>query len=113
MLILKSFDPLREYDLVLGRATEKSIANGIMIARKGALFLRLWLESYRNYNRDIWGGNSVLFSNLLQQLYPHLVHVELDRLLGPSYLQVKYMYGIDNKFFDWSKDLTRFNKIAT
>ena len=106
MLILKSFDPLREYDLVLSRATDKAIANGIMIARKGALFLRLWLENYRNYNRYIWGGNSVLFSNLLHKLYPHLVHVELDRLLGPSYLQLKYMYGIDNNFFDWSKSLS-------
>ena len=68
MLILKSFDPLRGHDLVIARDSDKSIANGIMIARKGALFLRLWLENYRNYKRGSWIGNSVLFSNLLQQL---------------------------------------------
>ena len=106
MLILKSFDPLREYNLVLAKETEKSIANGIMIARKGALFLRLWLENYRNYKRGSWGGNSVIISSLLQKLYPHLVHVEFDRLLGPKYLRLIYMYGIDNKFFDWSKSLS-------
>ena len=106
VLILKSFDPLRKYNLVLGRATKTTIANGIMIARKGALFLRLWLENYRNYNRDIFGGNSVVFSNLLQKLYPHLVYVELDSLLGPTYRQLEYMYGINNKFFDWSKSLS-------
>ena len=106
MLILKSFDPLREYNLVLARGTPKTIANGIIIARKGALFLRLWLENYRNYKPGIWLVNSVLFSNLLQQLYPHLVHVELDRLLGPRYLRLIYMYGIENKFFDWSKSFS-------
>ena len=106
MLILKSFDPLREYNLVLARGTETAIANGIIIARMGALFLRLWLENYRNYKRGSWSGNSVLFSNLLQQLYPHLVHVEQDRLLGPRYLQLTYMYGLDDKFFDWSKSLS-------
>ena len=106
MLILKSFDPLREYNLVLSRGTKKTIANGIMIARKGALFLRLWLENYRNYKPGSWNGNSVVFSNLLQQLYPHLVHVEQVRLLGPTCLQTIYLYGIDNKFFDWSKCLS-------
>ena len=107
VLILKSFDPLREYNLVLARETPKTIANGIIIARKGALFLRLWLENYRNYKRGSWIGNSVLFSSLLQQLYPHLAHVELHRLLGPNYQQwMKYMYGIDNNVFDWSKSLS-------
>ena len=104
MLILKSFDPLREHNLVLARATDKSIANGIIIARKGALFLRLWLENYRNYKRDIWGGNSVLFSNLLQKVYPHLVNVELDRLLKHGML--KCMYGFEKNCFDWSKSLS-------
>ena len=106
MLILKSFDPLREYNLVLARETQKTVANGIMIARKGALFLRLWLENYRNYKRGSWNVNSVLFSSLLQQIYPHLVHVEQERLLGPRYRRLKYMYGIDKKFFDWSKSLS-------
>ena len=74
-----------------------------MIARKGALFLRLWLENYRNYKGNIWGRNSVQFSNLLQKLYPHLIHVELDRLL--KYRTLKCMYGFQKDCFDWSKSL--------
>ena len=104
MLILKSFDPLRKYNLVIARDTKKSIANGIIIARKGALFLRMWLENYRNYKRRSWGGNSVRFSNLLQNLYPHLVHVEQDRLLKYGMLQC--MYGFEKHCFDWSKSLS-------
>lgn len=103
MLILKSLDPLRVHNLVLGRPVSISLSNGIMLARKGALFLRLWLENYRNYDRSDWGGNSVRFSNSLQKLFPHLVHVELNNMLRPNYLELEYLYGINNKFFDWSK----------
>ena len=103
MLILKSLDPLRVHTLTLGRPLPVALSNGIMLARKGALFLRMWLENYRNYDPSSWGGNSVLFSNSLHKLYPHLVHVEETRLVRPNSRELAYLYGADNKFYNWTQ----------
>jgi hypothetical protein len=60
VLVLKSFDPLRNYSLTLGRESKDALANGIIIGRPGSLFLRLWITTYRTYNPKQWGEHSVL-----------------------------------------------------
>jgi len=53
VLVLRSFDPLRRLPLTLGCESVKPplrLANGIIIGRPGAVFLRLWLEAYKTYD---------------------------------------------------------------
>ena len=62
VLVLRSFDPLRRMPLTLAREHMKPfliISNGIIICRRGVVFMRLWLESYRTYDPDDWAYNSV------------------------------------------------------
>ena len=93
VLIVKSFDDLRVFDLTLGRPVAIALSNGIIIARKGALFLRLWLENYRNYSPKSWGGNSVAKGNIIHKVFPHLVHVEEQSLLHPSWQESPAMFS--------------------
>ena len=93
MLVVKSFDDLRIFDLTLGRPVAIALSNGIIIARKGALFLRMWLENYRNYSPKSWGGNSVATGNILNKIFQHLVHVEEQSLLHPSWQESKQMFN--------------------
>ena len=58
VLVIRSFDPLRGYDLTLGRPVKIALPNGIIIARNGTLFLRIWLENYRHYNPKSCGAKS-------------------------------------------------------
>ena len=48
MIILKSFDPLRVYELTMGRATSITLANGLMVSKPNASFLRIWHNNYKN-----------------------------------------------------------------
>ena len=101
VLPVKSFDPLRVYDLVLGRELPGSLANGIIVARKGAPFLRIWHETYRDYRPKKWAYNSVSVPSLLSDLLPHLIHIELKSLVRPNYLETKLLY---DSVYDWSRN---------
>ena len=57
VLVLKSLDPLRVHKLTLGVSGPNEISNGIIIARRGAPFLRMWLENYHSYVPGVWGLN--------------------------------------------------------
>jgi len=58
VLVLRSFDPLRRKSLTMGRESSASISNGIIVGRRGAVFMRLWLEAYRTFNPDVWAYHS-------------------------------------------------------
>lgn len=58
VIVLKSLNPLRNYDVTLGREMPSLLANGVIVARQGAPFLRIWLETYRNYDRRSWAAHS-------------------------------------------------------
>ena len=103
VLMIKSFDPLRNYDLTLGRPVKIALSNGIILARKGALFLRIWLENYRKYNPKSWGGNSVVKGSTLEKLFPHLVHVEEQSLLHPSWQETHMMYS-RIRHYNWTEN---------
>jgi len=36
-----------------------TISNGIIVCRPGAVFMRLWLETYRTFDPGVWGYHSV------------------------------------------------------
>ena len=63
VLVLRSFDPLRRKPLTLGRESivpVNAISSAIIISRPGAVFMRLWLETYRTYNPDVWGYHAAI-----------------------------------------------------
>src|SRR6218665_987293 len=103
VIVVKSFTPLRRYPFVIGRETSYGLCNGIMVAERGAPFLRLLLEQYHSYlgPKEGWAVKSVLNADKLARLYPHLVHVEGTTLDRPNFEEKAQIY--DGKY-NWTKN---------
>lgn len=102
VLVLKSFDPLRIYQAVFGRENSYGICSGIILARRGAPFVRLLLEQYRSYKGVLewWAKKAVWNVHTLAELYPHLVHVEEKSLNRPSWQRGEINLIYEGKY-DW------------
>ena len=92
VLVLQSFHPLREYEVTLGRETSKALANGIILAKRAAAFLRIWLETYHTYSSKEWGAHSTAMPHKLLQLFPHLLHVEETSLIRPNIHEIDLLF---------------------
>ena len=83
--VLRSLDELRRCTVPAMRAgyeffqrDKHKMNNGVLLARKGARFLSLWRDSYRQYRRDVWDHNSCIASYELAARHPELVHLDPD-----------------------------------
>ena len=81
MLVLKSFDPLKIYDLTLGRETFSE-------------FVCIWFSAYRDYNPFLWNWAyySVHFPNLLAKAFPGAIHIEESSLQKPHYNEAHKLF---------------------
>ena len=84
-------DPLRKFDVTLGREIEKKFNAGIIVARPNATFLRLWYDSFKHYVPYSWDYNSATVPYRLYMMRPaarraELLHVEPYRLTTPDWL---------------------------
>ena len=56
--VLKNMDKFRVFEMCLGvdpksiKKKELTLGNQVMVAHKNARFLRIWYESYRQYDPD-------------------------------------------------------------
>jgi len=73
--VVKSLNKFRKYETTLNWDENPYLGNQILIGHKNSRFLKLYLESYRNYDRNQWYYNagdlpttSILYKN------PELVH---------------------------------------
>jgi len=103
VLVIKSFDPLRQYSVTFGRENNFGVCNGIIIAERGAPFLRLLREQYHSYIgvQEMWAQKSVINTDLLARLYPHLVHIEDTTLNFPDYRHRVWIY---NGWYNWTQN---------
>jgi hypothetical protein len=101
--VVKSLNKFRKYKMTLNWDENQYLGSQILIGHKNSRFLKLYLESYRNYDRNQWYYNagdlptiSILYKN------PELVH------------RVKREFGVDAPevcpkvyriyYPDWQKD---------
>jgi len=119
VIALKSFDDLRIFPFTLGRATTLHVSNSIMVSvvstvfdirvnnwiifclyiaycyqigERNAAMVNIWLESYGTFYAERWGKNSVNAAHKLWQLFPHLVHIELESLNHPTWQHLDDLY---------------------
>ncbi|XP_014676245.1 PREDICTED: uncharacterized protein LOC106816197 [Priapulus caudatus] len=82
VVVLKSFDPLRVHDCVLGVETgikvkTRNVTNaGVIIGAKNATFLNMWYDGYRDYRKNDWLYNSAFVPNKLRAKHGQLLHVD-------------------------------------
>ncbi|KAJ9599988.1 hypothetical protein L9F63_009698, partial [Diploptera punctata] len=80
--IVKSLDPFRRYEMTVGVTDGDFLGTQVLIANKDARFLKLWLESYRDYQPHSFyfnAGQKPMNEIIVRK--PELVH-SLDCLLG-------------------------------
>ena len=102
MLLLKTLDPLRRYELTLGRETSYGLGSGIIIAKPKAPFVCVWLNVFRDYNPFPWNWAYyvIVTPNRLAQVLPERLHIEENTLHKPSWQQAELLF---RKRVDWSK----------
>ncbi|XP_054166182.1 uncharacterized protein LOC128963694 [Oppia nitens] len=72
--VVNSLDEYRNNDMTLDfEANDEFIGSQTLIARKNATFMRLWLETYRNYQYNCWMCNSAHFPTQIVKRRPDLV----------------------------------------
>lgn len=76
VVCLNSFEPLRRYDMVMGRQAGTGLCNAVVLANAGSEFLQVWFDSYRTFDRNDWSRHSVILPLDLAQKHPDWIHVE-------------------------------------
>ena len=101
VIVIRSFDPLRKYNVVLGQETKHSLANGIILAKRAAPFLRIWLETYHTFQAKEWSEHSCRMPMKLANIFPHLLHIEETTLIRPNVREADILF---NGHYPWRKN---------
>ncbi|ELU07691.1 hypothetical protein CAPTEDRAFT_189062 [Capitella teleta] len=103
VLILKSFYPLRQFSMTLGRESHYGLGSSIIIAKPRAPFLCHWLSAYCSYRPFVWNWAryAVWSPHELAAQHPHLIHVEDKNLLHPSWHEPDLLFKGN---YDWSEN---------
>nr|XP_039250671.1 uncharacterized protein LOC120328293 [Styela clava] len=51
VIILKSMNPLRKYPFTIGRSTEYSLSNGVMLSEPDSSFIKEWMSYFNKYDQ--------------------------------------------------------------
>jgi len=108
VIVLKSLDPLRKFEMTLDyefHPTYKIMGTQIQIAHKRARFLRLYLQTYQKYDGSRWYWNAGEYpTERIIVNYPHLVHSMNGEfgVTGPEMYPKLYLENLKN----WSKYFT-------
>ena len=99
--IVKSLDVFRKYEMTIGVTDGDFLGTQVLIAHKEARFLKLWLESYKDYQPQSFyfnAGQKPMFEIIHRM--PEIVH-SLDVLLGVRGL-TRHLYVWDT-WSNWRK----------
>lgn len=101
VIMVNSFDPLRKYDAVLGKEKPPKFIAGIIVAKPGATFLKIWHESYKNNYRPFdWDFNCARVTYQLYMKRPDLLHVEPRKFTTPDWQDRRLLW---DEVIDWSE----------
>lgn len=70
-----SLGPLRSHSLVMGVELNQGLCNAVILAEPKAPFLDFWIDSYRNFDQELWSYHSVRVPYRLAKTYPNLIKV--------------------------------------
>jgi len=75
VICINSFKPLLQEVFVMGEQPRRGLGNSVMLARRESEFLRIWYESYRDFDGNRYDHHSIAIPHTLAQRYPSLIHV--------------------------------------
>lgn len=103
--IIRSLNDFRKYEMAIGWRVGKNMGNQVFVAHKDARFLKLWLDTYRQYKPKEWYYNAGVRPTVeVLNNQPHLVHRVPGNLLG--------VYSMVNKLYlEWWKDWREYYSV--
>ena len=102
-MVLRSLDGLRkDHDIVLGKESSISLANGAILANRNSWFLKKWFQEYQTYDGE-WGKNSVKVPLVLWKLFPDQIRVVDIYMIRPNWKETSMLH---EGLVDWSKHWT-------
>uniref|UniRef100_A0A1I8IHM1 Nucleotid_trans domain-containing protein n=1 Tax=Macrostomum lignano TaxID=282301 RepID=A0A1I8IHM1_9PLAT len=95
VLTLRSLQPLRRFDCVIGRESSIGLTIGAFMTKPGDIFLMLWYMLYQTFDDRQWAQHSVLLPQQIWQRYPHLCRVENQSFARPGWTEreLSMLYG--------------------
>lgn len=103
VLVTKPFDDLRKYPCTIGREQETKACGSVVICSKDSPFLLLWINSYLDdYQITEWAYNTGQVPFNLARRYPHLVHMDEERINRPNFMELDKIWGPNR--FDWQNN---------
>ncbi|XP_052285699.1 uncharacterized protein LOC127881653 [Dreissena polymorpha] len=99
-VLLKPLEMFRSYDVTIGLDNGGQVANSIILAKKNAAFINLWLEEYRTFTKNDGNKHSQIIPFTLAQKFPHLVKIVGDELSAPNAYKILDLYA---RNFDWTR----------
>lgn len=101
--VVRNMDELRKYEMTVELNDWKSFGTMTLVAHKDARFLRLWLNSYRQYYGHLWYYNAGEKPKLeVLDVRPELVH-NVQNKLGVLDLRVPLYI---ERWKDWKSQFT-------
>ena len=104
---MKPVNKFRNFDATIGveydKTPTKSVvtaANSIVIAKKNALFIKFWLESYRTFAKMDGNRHSNVVPYELAKKHKNSVHIAGDVFASPHAKQLALLYS---RNMDWSR----------
>lgn len=100
VIVVNSLNPLRKYEITLGREKPPKFNAGVIVAHRDAMYLQAVYQSYRNNYRPFdWDYNCGRVPFQLYLKRPEMVHVEMYRLTTPDWTERHLLW---NSIIDWS-----------
>lgn len=101
--VVKNMDEFRRFEMTLEIADYKGFGTMTLIAHKDARFLKLWLDSYKEYYGHLWYYNAGEKPKIeILDSRPELVH-NAENLLGVKDLRVKLYV---QQWAEWKSQFT-------
>ena len=104
-MVVKSLDPLLNYEMVMGYEHDNGLCNGVIIAVAWADFLKIWHSKYKTFIDQQWADHSVILPATLAKKYKNLVHTEERSFHRPNWMahELVQLYKEGN-LYDWKKN---------
>jgi hypothetical protein len=103
--VTRPFDELREkYPCTIGREQETKACGSVIICHKDSPFLLLWINSYfDDYRIEEWAYNTGQVPFNLARRFPHLVHMDDDRINRPNFEELELIWSPERRF-NWRRN---------
>ena len=103
VLVVKSFDPLRKFELTLGAEPNRRwLHNGIIMSEPGSMFMCVWLGVWSHYVPSSWYPHkfSMDAPRTLSTILPEHIHIEETSFHSPGD-KLKHLLYLEH--YDWSR----------